>query len=104
MPQPPAGEGGHHQPEREEDDRAAGVGFGKDQPCGQRGERERRGEDAPLAEPAAKVGQKFAQTDDRHHLADLGNLDVEGADIDPAARALIDIAHEQHQKQQEDSE
>ena len=73
---------------QQEDRRRAEVGLGEDEQRRQRRDRQRREEDAQVVDVLLVVGEVLRQHEDDDQLADLGRLDVEGADVDPAPRAV----------------
>ena len=57
-----------------------------------------------LAEPARPVGEEAGEREHEEQLAELGRLELEGADLDPALRAarrLGEREDEQHQHERE---
>ena len=104
MADPCAGKEGHDQPERHEDDGRAGVGLDEDERGGQRRDSEGEQEDTEFLQPITEVGEKLGQSDDRHQLTDLGRLDHGEAEIEPAARAELVAAEEEHGDQHDDAE
>ena len=49
-----------------------------------------------LAHPPVPVGEEARERQDDQQLPELGRLEAEEADVDPAARAARDLAGEEH--------
>ena len=82
------------------DERRAEVGLHEDEQ--DRHDREADGaeHDAQVAHAPAAVGEEAGEREDEEQLAELGRLELEEADVDPAPRAarlLREREHEQHQ-------
>ena len=67
-------------------DRRPEVGLQEDEQHRHRREPDRRSRRLPIVDPLASLGEERGEEQDEQELAELGRLEAEGADVDPAAR------------------
>ena len=94
----------HHQQDDEHDDRRAQVGLGQDQGHGYGGQDEQLEHVAPgqpLLIPPGAVG---GHGHDQPHHGELGRLDLEGSEAEPALRTLDVAPHHEHPQQRQDGQ
>ena len=87
---------------RDVDERRAEVGLLEDEQDRDGGEPDRAEHDARLVETAHAVGEEAGQREDEQELAELGGLELERAELDPALRAPGLVAEREDEQHQHD--
>ena len=86
------------------DDRRAEVRLQEDEQHRHRGEADRRKGRLPLVDPLAPVGEERGQEEHEQELPELGRLEAEGPDVDPAPRVADARAEQGRQDEHRDQE
>ena len=84
------------------DQRRAEVGLFEDQRHERRGEPDHAQRRPPLRQPVPALGDEPREHDDEDDLPELGRLEVEEADLDPAPRAAHLLGQDEHGEEQDD--
>ena len=105
LPDPHAGHEQEADTAGAQHDRGAEIGLDQDQGNGGADHQQRRDqEERPLHLLEPDGVEVAGQRQDQRHLHELGGLDLDEAEIEPALGALVDLAQDVHRHQQRDGE